>query len=95
MENKSEKEDEEKNDEFEFIERKKKILSLIAPVENFNQKCDLNFKFEGIKCPIHMFYSLIFSDKKLDFKGKSYRNFWEYLKVEKMGDNSFSSYYFL
>ena len=70
-------------------ERATSILTMV-PKEDFYKDPKLYHTF-SIRCKIDDVFRILFSNDSIPFKGKKYKGFWEYVKVDKSGDTDFVS----
>lgn len=68
-------------------ERSESIYSLV-PKEDFYKDLKLSFTL-STRCKIDDVYRILFSNENYNYKGKTYKGFWEYLKVVKTGDTDY------
>ena len=64
-------------------ERAVSVLTLV-PEDDFYKDIKLPHVF-NTKCKIDDVYRILFSSDPISFKGKTYKSFWEYQKVDKSG----------
>lgn len=71
------------------LEERANVILALAPKDDFYKEIKHIIIFKT-PCNIDDVFRILFSSEPQEYKGKTYKGFWEYVKTEKSGDIDFS-----